>query len=135
MNIDISEIVKIFTNHDSQVVSLIVGILVPAIISAFFSRKGTVKFGILIYKFLGSMMLQKRATCLKIPSTKFGQILYSIRTTFVDLSFGVYIASRKDLSSDEQSKKIDDYLSLAEKIANTQVVENEKQDIKIEENE
>lgn len=127
MSVDISEIVKIFTNHDSQVVSLIVGILVPAIISAFFSRKGTVKFGILIYKFLGSMMLQKRATCLKIPSTKFGQILYSIRTTFVDLSFGVYIASRKDLSSDEQNKKIDDYLHLAKQIEEGKQVTDEKQ--------
>lgn len=113
---DINQVIKILTDHDSQVVSFIVGIIVPALISAFFSRKGTVKFGILIYKFLGSIMLQKRATCLKMPATKIGQILYSIRTTFVDMSFGVYIASRKDLSNDEQNAKIDDYLNLAKKL-------------------
>jgi len=36
----------------------------------------------------------------------------AIQTTFQDISFGVYIDARKDLTDEEKQKKIDEYLGV-----------------------
>jgi hypothetical protein len=87
-----------------------VGTLIPVIVGLVLPRKKTVQYGMAINKFLGSLMLQKRAT--KLPGNILQSLLHTIRTTFQDLSFGVYISSRQDLSKEEKQKKVEEYLAL-----------------------
>lgn len=87
-----------------------VGTLIPVIVGLILPRKKTVQYGMAINTFLGTLLLQKRAT--KLPRNILESLLHVIRTTFQDLSFGVYISSRQDFSKEEKQKKIEEYLAL-----------------------
>lgn len=100
----------------TMVISLVVGSLVPAILSMALPRGGTVKFGMSVYKMLGMALGQKRATHIGIPASTWSKLLLVIRTTFTDLSFGIYIASREDLSAEDRKKKVDEYLTMHLKV-------------------
>jgi hypothetical protein len=95
---------------------ILIGSIIPALISMIMPRKGTVKFGVMVYKVLGMALGQKRATQIGIPAGAWSTLLLVIRTTFTDLSFGIYIASRDDISNEDQEKKIDEYLTLHLKV-------------------
>lgn len=56
-------------------------------------------------------MFQKRCfgkIC--VPENIVEAIIQTVQTTFQDISFGVYIDSRKDITPEEKQKKIDEYL-------------------------
>lgn len=96
----------------SHVLVMLAGSLIPILFGIILPRKRTVQYGIAINKFLGLALLQKRVfTGSNIPMNILQAIVHSIQTTFQDVSFGVYIDSRKDLTEEERKQKIEDYLN------------------------
>jgi hypothetical protein len=94
----------------SHVLVMLVGSLIPILFGIILPRKRTIQYGMAINKFLGLVLLQKRVFKANIPMNILQAIVLSIQTTFQDVSFGVYIDSRKDLTDEERKKKIEDYL-------------------------
>jgi len=92
------------------IIALLVGTVLPAVLALIFPRHLTVQYGMALYRFVGFIMAQKRASLLKVNGDSLSRLLYVIRTTFVDLSFGVYIASRGDLTEKDKNEKITEYL-------------------------
>lgn len=95
------------------VVNLIVGSFIPAMISLFLPRRKTIQFGIMIYRVVGAFLLQKRFP--KISEGKWGRLVHFVQTTFVDLSFGIYLGSRADLSTEQIEVKIKEQIERKEK--------------------
>ena len=96
--------------------SLIIGSLIQTVLGMVLPRPGTVKLGMTLYKMFEMALGQKRATRLGIPAGTWSRLLMVIRTTFTDLSFGIYIASREDLSIEDRKKKVDEYLTMHLKV-------------------
>jgi hypothetical protein len=92
-----------------HVLAIGAGSLIPVIIGIILPRKKTIQYGILINKTLGLALLQKRHFG-SVPTNIIESIIATIQTTFQDMSFGVYIDARKDLSSEEKQNKISEYL-------------------------
>jgi len=92
------------------IIALLVGTILPATLALIFPRHLTVRYGMALYRFVGHIMAQKRASLLKVNGDALSRLLYVVRTTFVDLSFGVYIASRGDFSDKDREEKIKEYL-------------------------
>lgn len=90
----------------SHLLILLIGSIFPVIVGLILPRIHTIQYGIAINKFLGGVLLQKRAFNVSIP----GSIIHTIQTTFQDISFGVYIDSRKDLTEDQRKQRIEEYL-------------------------
>ena len=91
----------------SHLLILLMGSIFPVIIGLVLPRMRTIQYGIAINKFIGGVLLQKRIT-VYIP----GSITHTLQTTFQDISFGVYIDSRKDLTEEQRKQKIEEYLGL-----------------------
>ena len=98
---------------------VLMGSVIPAIITMLLPRSGTVKFGMFVYKAMGLAFGQKRATQIGIPAGAWGNFLLMIRTTFTDLSFGIYIASREDLNEETRQEKIEKYFDLHKIVQDT----------------
>jgi hypothetical protein len=98
------------------IISGVIGIFSPALMAMLLPRQRTVNFGILIYNSLGLVLLQKRPHYLAISDNVWSRIGFVIRTTFADLSFGVYIASREDFDKEEKQKKIDEYIAIKKEV-------------------
>lgn len=95
----------------SHLVVLLLGSLFPVVVGLVLPRKHTIQYGISINKFLGLFLLQKRIFGgANIPGNILQGITQAIQTTFQDVSFGVYIDSRKDLTEEQRKQKIDEYL-------------------------
>ena len=94
-----------------HILSLGAGSLIPFIIGLVLPRKKTIQYGMFMNSFLGTIMFQKRCfgkIC--VPENIVEAIIQTVQTTFQDISFGVYIDSRKDITPEEKQKKIDEYL-------------------------
>lgn len=96
-----------------HLLNISIGILLPIIFGLILPRRKTVQYGMLINKTLGLALLQKRIfRGMSIPEDIIGAIVTNVQTTFQDVSFGVYIDSRKDITPEEKQKKIDEYLTV-----------------------
>jgi hypothetical protein len=93
------------------IISIIIGSVLPSLIGMILPRKNTVQYGMSIYKIIGTIFLQKRGYNLVVGTDVLSRLIAVIRTTFVDLSFGVYLASREDLTKEVVDQKIEEYLS------------------------
>jgi hypothetical protein len=104
----------VFTHPDKQaIINLIIfiaGFVIPILFGMMLPRRKTVGYGRVIYRFMGTLMLQKRVHTL--PTSILATIVTVIRSTFVDISYGVYIESRTDLTSEEKESKIQEFLNL-----------------------
>ena len=95
-----------------NLILMVLGTLLPFLVGMFLSRRNTIRYGGLVYKILGGLMLQKR---IHTPAIDFAsKLLLMIRSTFVDLSFGIYLESRTDLSKKEKEKKVLEFLTLTQ---------------------
>lgn len=92
---------------------ILAGSILPSLIGMILPRKKTIQYGIGINKFLGTIFLQKRSFKSPAAETLWQRLGMTIQTTFQDLSFGVYLDGRKDLTKEEKDKKITEYLSTA----------------------
>lgn len=92
--------------------SVLVGSVLPALISLALPRHRTVQFGRAVYKAFKIVLLQKRATQLGVPMGAWSKLLMVVRTTLTDLSFGIYIESREDMADQEKLQKESEYLNL-----------------------
>lgn len=92
-----------------HVLAMGTGTLIPVIIGIILPRKKTIQYGMLINKTLGLALLQKRRFG-SVPNNIIEGVIATVQTTFQDVSFGVYIDSRKDLSFEDKQKKISEYL-------------------------
>lgn len=99
----------------SHIMVMFAGSLIPILLGIILPRKRTVQYGMVINRFLGLALLQKRLFKTAAPSHILGAIMHSIQTTFQDVSFGVYIDSRKDITEEERKQKIDEYLNRVDK--------------------
>jgi hypothetical protein len=90
---------------------MVIGSMLPIVLGLVLPRKHTIQYGRAINKFLGLFLLQKRVFGRAyIPANILQAITLTIQTTFQDVSFGVYVDSRKDLTEEERIKKIAEYL-------------------------
>jgi len=97
----------------AAVASFVIGVVIPYIIGMALPRRKTIQYGMAINRWVGRIFLQKRATNLPIVSDNaWSKLGHAIRTTFVDLSFGVYLDSRKDFTQEQVNQKINEYLAL-----------------------
>ena len=87
-------------------------IVIPLIIGFFLPRRQTIKYGMIIYNSIGFLLMQCRHYKLSLPTNLISNALLVVRTTFTDLSFGVYLASRIDLTREEIAQKIKEYLTV-----------------------
>ena len=95
----------------SHLVVMLTGSLIPIIIGLILPRRHTIQYGISIDKFLGVFLLQKRIFGgANIPANILEAIMQAVQTTFQDVSFGVYVDSRKDLTEEQRKQKIEEYL-------------------------
>jgi hypothetical protein len=94
----------------SHILVLLAGSLFPVLFGIILPRKRAIQYGIAINKFLGLALLQKRCFKEPLPNNILQAVIRSVQTTFQDVSFGVYLDSRKDLSKEERDKKIIEYL-------------------------
>jgi len=117
---NIQEIIKNIANNPTAqiLISILIGSVLPTFISVFLPRRKTIGFGRIIYKFLGGAFLQKRATHLKISEGIWGNLMLMIRSTFTDLSFGVYIESREDFTDEQKDQKTEEYINLHKTTSN-----------------
>jgi len=92
------------------IIALLIRTVLPAVLAMVFPRHYTVRYGMALYQFVGHLMAQKRASLLRVNGDALSRFFFVVRTTFVDLSFGVYIASRDDLSKQDKETKIKEYL-------------------------
>jgi hypothetical protein len=100
-------------NHNTSLINLIIfiiGFFIPALIGMVLPRQKTIGYGRIIYRLFGTMLAQKRLHMM--PDNIWQTFLTLVRSTFVDMSYGVYIESRVDLSKEEKEKKIQEYLDL-----------------------
>lgn len=90
--------------------SIAVGIIVsvlPLVISLTLPRKKTIMYGMAIHMWVGKMLMQTGNT---ISNGKgMHKVIVAIRTTFVDFSFGIYLASKK-LSKEDINVMIDKHI-------------------------
>ena len=94
-----------------HLLAMAIGSMVPIVVGLVLPRKHTIQYGRVINKFLGMILLQKRIFGgANIPANILQAITLAIQTTFQDVSFGVYVDSRKDLTEEERIKKIEEYL-------------------------
>lgn len=95
-----------------HLLSVFGGVLIPILFGLILPRKRTVQYGILINRILGLALLQKRVfKNFDLPDNIIEAIALAVQTTFQDISFGVYIDSRKDLTPEDKQKKIKEYLT------------------------
>jgi len=94
----------------TTILVFVCGTLLPLFIGLILPRRKTVGYGRLVYKLLGTLLLQKRLH--NIPASVLGSIINMLRATFVDFSFGIYIESRTDLSVEDKTSKIEEYISI-----------------------
>lgn len=73
----------------TYIIVLILGSGIPIVIGMILPRKGTVGYGRFLYKWIGGLLVQKRIH--PITGGLINGLLTTIRSTFVDLSFGVYL--------------------------------------------
>ena len=92
-----------------NIILMVTGTLVPIILGLILPRKRTIHYGMWINKTLGLALLQRRHFG-SMPQNVTQGIIATIHTTFQDVSFGVYIDARQDLSPEEKEKKINEYL-------------------------
>jgi len=92
-----------------NILSLGAGSLIPFIVGMILPRSKTVQYGRLMNSFLGKLLLQKRVYG-KIPTNIVEGLIQTVQTTFQDISFGVYIDSRKDITPEDKKKKVAEYL-------------------------
>ena len=93
-----------------NVLTMAAGAIIPIIFGLALPRKNTVGYGRWINRTLGLALLQRRHLP-NMPSNIIEIIIANIQTTFQDISFGVYIDARKDLTPEEKQKKVDEYLN------------------------
>jgi hypothetical protein len=93
-----------------HILIMVAGTVFPILLGLILPRKHTIQYGIAIDKFLGLALLQKRIFGGNIPGNIIEKTIQTIQTTFQDVSFGVYIESRKDLTEEQRTQKIDEYL-------------------------
>jgi len=93
-----------------NLILIILGTILPPVLGMLLPRKRTIQYGIAINKFLGTIFFQKRVFKYKGTESIWQKLGETIQTTFQDLSFGVYISGRTDLTKKEKQKKIDEYL-------------------------
>ena len=94
-----------------HILSLGAGSLIPFLVGMILPRKKTVQYGMLMNSFLGKIMFQKRVYGkVVIPANIVEAIIHTVQTTFQDISFGVYIDSRTDITPEDKQKRIDEYL-------------------------
>jgi len=94
----------------SHLLMMLMGLLIPIVLGLVLPRRHTVQYGIAINKFLGVSLLQKRIFGgTNIPANIVQAIIQAVQTTFQDVSFGVYIDSRKDLTEEQRKRKIEEY--------------------------
>ena len=94
-----------------HILSVVFGAILPALLGMVMPRRATVKYGMLINKIFGLILLQKRIFKAGVPANPVLGYLQALQTTFQDVSFGIYIDSRQDMSADQKQKKIDEYFS------------------------
>lgn len=94
----------------SSILLVLIGFILPAVIGMILPRRKTIGYGRFIYKSLGIFLAQKRLNT--SPTHPLLNILNVLRTTFIDMSYGVYIESRTDLSKEDVDKKIEEYIAL-----------------------
>ncbi|MBE3087009.1 MAG: hypothetical protein IMZ64_12430 [Bacteroidetes bacterium] len=94
----------------SHVLVMLAGSLIPVLFGIILPRKRSIQYGMAINKFLGLALLQKRCFKTPLPNNILQAIICSVQTTFQDVSFGVYLDSRKDLSKEDRENKIIEYL-------------------------
>jgi len=98
---------------DDRMVNLaliLAGSILPSLIGMILPRKKTIQYGMVINRFLGTVFLQKRSFKSPAAESLWQRLGLTIQTTFQDLSFGVYLDGRKDLTKEEKDKKITEYL-------------------------
>lgn len=93
-------------------VTLLAGILLPILIGMILPRRYTILYGAMINGWVGKILGQRRASFISRGMGIWGIFLHTIQTTFVDLSFGIYISSREDFSKEQKAQKIEEYLKL-----------------------
>ena len=93
-------------------VAIAVGTFFPVLVGIILPRRHTIGYGRAINKFLGLALLQKRVYGKVDVTNMFQAIILTIQATFQDVSFGVYIDSRKDLTEEEKKKKTEEYLGV-----------------------
>jgi hypothetical protein len=94
----------------SHVLVMLVGSLIPVLFGLILPRKRAIQYGIAVNKFLGMALLQKRYFKAPVTNNILQALVLSVQTTFQDVSFGVYLDSRKDLTKEDREKKITEYL-------------------------
>ena len=109
-----SSLINLITHPNGKTFSylaiFLAGLIIPVLIGIILPRRKTIVYGRIIYKFLGNCLAQTRIQ--EISGSTFQSLGAVIRSTFVDLSFGIYIESRSDLSDTDKEKKIQEYLDL-----------------------
>ena len=103
-------IIHVTSSPTTNLVLVIIGSLLPSIIGIVLPRRQTITYGMFINKFIGTIFLQKRRFQAPAAENLWEALGHAIQTTFQDLSFGVYLDGREDLSSDDKKAKIEDYL-------------------------
>ena len=96
--------------HPGNLVIFFAGLIIPVLIGIILPRKKTIGYGRILFRFLGTCLAQTRIQ--EAPASLLQSILLVIRSTFVDLSFGVYIESRTDMSETNKGQKVEEYLNL-----------------------
>jgi hypothetical protein len=94
----------------SHILVMLAGSFIPILLGIILPRKRSVQYGMAINKFIGMALLQKRYFKAPLPDNILQAIIRTVQTTFQDVSFGVYLDSRRDLSKEERDKKITEYL-------------------------
>lgn len=94
----------------SYLVIFLAGLVIPVLIGIILPRRRTIGYGRIIYKLFGTCLAQTRIQ--EVSGSILQSIMTVIRSTFVDLSFGIYIESRSDLSDKDKEKKIQEYIDL-----------------------
>ena len=93
---------------------LLFGIILPVLIGLVLTRRKTIQYGMFINKFVGAILLQKRLFG-KIPEPEksfLQTMIENFQTTLQDISYGIYIDSRKDITDEDKQKKINEYLGV-----------------------
>lgn len=100
------------------------GTLFPIVIGLVLPRKKTIRYGMLINKTIGLALLQRRIFK-SIPTNILSSIVAAVQTTFQDVSFGVYLDARKDLTAEEKTAKIQEYLQQVPAVKSEEEVKKE----------
>jgi len=94
----------------NELIIAAISIIVPYLIGLVLTRKKTIGYGMVIYNIIGGLTLQKNPR-FKQYSGIFQALLGAFVSTLADISFGIYIASRRDITKEQRQKKIEIYLN------------------------